>query len=137
MVKAYEKGSDIVLSKEFELIDFDCKCERPDCVSTLVDDVLVEGLTQLALVFPLIIVDSGFRCDAHNKEVGGSPTSFHKSGKAADIRSPFATPAMILKEANAIKCFEQGGAGLYNSFIHLDVRGARARWDFTNPFGGK
>lgn len=137
MVKAYEKGSDILLSKEFELVDFDCKCERPECITTYVDDVLVDGLTQLSLVFPLIIINSGYRCAAHNKEVGGEPTSFHMSGKAADVRTPFADPKEVLRAADGIKCFERGGGGLYNSFVHLDVRGSRVRWDKTNPFGGK
>lgn len=137
MVKNYEKGTDIVLSMEFDLADFDCKCKRPECSITLVDDNLVDGLTQLSLVFPIISINSGFRCVAHNKEVGGEPNSFHMSGKAADIHTPFASPKEILQAADAIKIFEQGGGGLYNSWAHLDVRGSRVRWDKTNSLGGK
>lgn len=33
-----------------------------------------------------IIVTSGFRCEKLNKVVGGSPTSQHRYGQAADIR---------------------------------------------------
>lgn len=33
-----------------------------------------------------VIVNSGYRCPALNKAVGGSKTSVHKSGWAADIR---------------------------------------------------
>lgn len=32
-----------------------------------------------------IIVNSGYRCDALNKAVGGSKTSYHRYGLAADI----------------------------------------------------
>lgn len=32
-----------------------------------------------------IIVTSGWRCVEHNAEVGGSPTSSHLSGRAADL----------------------------------------------------
>ena len=34
-----------------------------------------------------IIVTSGYRCDKLNKLVGGSKTSQHKTGQAADIRT--------------------------------------------------
>ena len=34
-----------------------------------------------------IIVTSGFRCDKLNSLIGGSKTSDHKNGRAADIRS--------------------------------------------------
>lgn len=34
-----------------------------------------------------IIVNSGFRCELLNKKVGGSKTSQHRYGKAADIQS--------------------------------------------------
>lgn len=33
-----------------------------------------------------VIVNSGFRCEKLNKLVGGSPTSAHKLGYAADIK---------------------------------------------------
>jgi hypothetical protein len=26
----------------------------------------------------------------------------------------------------------QGGLGLYNTFVHYDIRGTKARWDNTN-----
>lgn len=34
-----------------------------------------------------IIVNSGFRCELLNKKVGGSKTSQHRTGQAADIQS--------------------------------------------------
>ena len=34
-----------------------------------------------------IIITSGFRCEALNKLVGGSKTSHHRTGQAADIRT--------------------------------------------------
>ena len=33
-----------------------------------------------------IIINSGYRCVKHNKDVGGVPDSQHLKGKAADIR---------------------------------------------------
>lgn len=129
MVKSYEKGADIVLSKEFVSADFDCACERPECDTTLIDEVLVEGLTQLSLVYPLLIISSGHRCEKHNSEVGGAPGSFHVTGQAVDCHTPFASTQALFKEAEAIKCFAEGGMGLYSTWIHLDTRGYKARWN--------
>lgn len=40
-----------------------------------------------------IIVNSGFRCEALNKAVGGAPNSQHKTGEAADIETVKRNPA--------------------------------------------
>lgn len=43
-----------------------------------------------------VIVNSGFRCDALNKEVGGSTTSQHVKGEACDFVCPeFGVPKTI------------------------------------------
>lgn len=39
-----------------------------------------------------IIVTSGFRCDELNRLIGGSKTSQHRTGQAADIRTVIDTP---------------------------------------------
>jgi len=26
---------------------------------------------------------------------------------------------------------KEGGLGLYNTFVHYDIRGTKARWDYT------
>lgn len=39
-----------------------------------------------------IIVTSGFRCEELNRLVGGSKTSHHRTGQAADIRTIVDTP---------------------------------------------
>ena len=39
-----------------------------------------------------IIVTSGFRCEELNRLIGGSKTSQHRSGQAADIRTVIDTP---------------------------------------------
>ncbi|MEG1642085.1 MAG: D-Ala-D-Ala carboxypeptidase family metallohydrolase [Synergistaceae bacterium] len=33
-----------------------------------------------------IVINSGYRCSEHNKEVGGVKGSFHRRGLAADVR---------------------------------------------------
>lgn len=45
-----------------------------------------------------ILVSSGYRCPALNKAVGGSPTSDHMEGDAADFTSPgFGSPLNICR----------------------------------------
>ena len=48
-----------------------------------------------ALVGKPIIVSSGFRNEAVNRAVGGSKTSAHMSGLAADINCPGVSPAAL------------------------------------------
>jgi len=50
-----------------------------------------------------IIVDSGYRCPKLNMAVGGSSTSQHKTGEAADIRTVKDTPEENKKLYDLIK----------------------------------
>lgn len=50
-----------------------------------------------------IVVDSGYRCPKLNKAVGGSSTSQHKTGEAADIRTVKDTPEENKKLYDLIK----------------------------------
>lgn len=43
---------------------------------------------QLLSIYPLLQVSSARRSPAHNKRVGGSPTSWHMQGRAVDIVGP-------------------------------------------------
>lgn len=78
-------------------------------------------------------INSAYRSPEHNKRVGGSPNSQHLLGKASDITSRDYTPTQLyaiiegLIEDGRIK---QGGLGLYNGFVHYDIRGTKARWDY-------
>lgn len=129
MVKQYEKGKNLSLSDSFVLADFDCQCERPSCDVTLVDDALVEGLQTLSSYGGILRVNSGYRCPAHNKEIGGATNSFHMKGQAADVSGRLMVPILLYVKAEQIPCFRDGGIGLYSSFIHVDVRGHRTRWN--------
>jgi uncharacterized protein YcbK (DUF882 family) len=62
-------------------------------------------------------VSSGFRCNTHNKEIGGVDNSWHTKGKAADIYSSKAT----LKEIYdiAIKMFDEVIIYNKNGFVHV------------------
>lgn len=123
------------LTKNFSLHEFDCKDG-----SIMPDGVLV-NIKKLANNLQVIrnyiglpvIINSAYRTPSHNKKVGGSPTSQHLYGKAADIRvvgmSPEQLREIILELIKEGKILE-GGVGIYNNFVHYDIRGNRARWDY-------
>lgn len=131
MVKKYPKAIAAELTKNFLSTDFDCKCTHKFCTYTLVDTDLVDGLEELCDKFAKIDINSGYRCSVHNAEVMGKLGSQHLLGKAADVHTIFASVMEIYYCASKISHFECGGIGLYSNFLHLDVRGHKARWGNT------
>ena len=114
------------VSKNFKRSEFVCKC---GCGKYNADPKLVKSLQKLRdTIGTSIIINSACRCEAHNKAVGGVPNSQHVQGKAADIRVSDLTPKELAKFAEEIPDFNKGGIGTYNSFVHVDVRGTKARW---------
>lgn len=80
-----------------------------------------------------IKINSGYRSEAHNKDVGSVKTSQHVLGKASDICvKDIETDDLYLIIESLIEQGEmqEGGLGLYNSFVHYDIRGKRARWNY-------
>lgn len=75
-----------------------------------------------------VLVNCGYRSPAHNKKVGGAKNSYHVLGMAADIRPKNLTDLPRLQEL-ADKLNPVGGVGFYDTFVHVDVRPVRARWD--------
>ena len=72
----------------FEMREFACKCcgqlppSAEQNLQALVDHVLDPARERLGMP---ITVNSGYRCPAHNKAVGGVKNSQHLKGEAADI----------------------------------------------------
>lgn len=71
-------------------------------------------------------INSAYRSEAHNKAVGGSPTSLHKLGRAFDV----ALGVGVSRERLVALAKAAGftGIGHYDSFMHLDTGPART-WD--------
>ena len=79
------------LSPHFNLGEFLHLDRHPDNIPSLQDVVnITYGCHQLLeparLIVGPIIINSGFRCEAVNRKVGGVPSSQHLRGQAADIR---------------------------------------------------
>lgn len=76
-----------------------------------------------------ITVTSGTRCPAWNKAVGGSRKSKHLKGEAADIVVREMHPLEIMVLIPEVAQFDHGGVGVFDHFMHLDVRpNGPARW---------
>ena len=80
-----------------------------------------------------IKINSGYRSEAHNKAIGGVKSSKHTKGLAADIRvKDLETDDLYLLIESLIKQgdMQEGGLGVYDTFVHYDIRGTRARWNY-------
>ena len=64
-------------------------------------------------------ITSAYRCEKHNEKVGGSKTSAHMSGLAADVAISNSQNRLEFIRA-AIACGVKG-LGLHKSFIHVDI----------------
>ena len=84
-----------------------------------------------------IHINSGYRSASHNAAIGGVANSQHLLGKAADVTSKnFTAKDLVLIFERMIQegQLHEGGLGLYNGFVHYDIRGERARWNFSTKY---
>ena len=110
-------------SKHFSERELACKC----CGENKVVQKLLDKLEKLRLMIGKpIIVNCAYRCKKHNAEVGGVANSQHLLGTAADIRVVGIKPKELAAWAEKAG-FD--GIGTYGTFVHVDVRGTRARWN--------
>lgn len=112
------------LSTHFKSSEFACKC----CGLSDVNPALITMLEDIrTMVNKAVHINSGRRCEAHNKECGGKPHSQHLLGNAADIHVDGLTPKQLASVIEAQ--IHPAGMGVYQTFVHVDVRpGPRARW---------
>lgn len=114
------------ITPHFYRDEFQCKCQ---CGGDTVDVNLAKALNLLRLHFNKpVTINSGFRCKAYNKKIGGSKKSQHMTGKAADIKVKDVSARKVqlyLKDMYP----DRFGVGSYKRFTHLDVRsGGPVRW---------
>ena len=129
-VKTYAKGDHAMLSADFRVSEFACHgCGC--CDTVMVDEQLVTYLQQIRDHFgTAVTVNSGYRCAAHNKAVGGVGSSLHTKGMAADIAVKGIRPLEVARFAETIGV---KGIGLYETakdgfFVHIDTREKKGFW---------
>jgi len=122
------------MTKNFKKEEFNCKCgcDMPDDVYANITKVANQLQFLRDSLGKPIKINSGYRCPEHNLKIGGVTNSQHQFGKAADIVIK-ALPTNIVRQYidDFISDGEmlQGGLGLYETFVHYDIRGKKARWD--------
>ena len=117
------------LSKHFSRHEFACSCPN-DCGADVVDIELITVLENLRTHFNSpITINSGHRCIEHNIRVGGSLTSQHLTGRAADIVVKDVPPHEVATYLRATYP-DTYGIGEYDEqgFVHFDCRKTKARW---------
>lgn len=74
-----------------------------------------------------VTINSSYRCEEYNAEVGGAKNSKHLLGIAADIVVKSVEPKLVYQFLDSV--FPNSyGLGSYESFTHVDVRPNKARW---------
>ena len=128
VVKVYSKAKEgnVKLSKNFTVKEFVCS-DGTDTV--FISSALVNLLQKIRNHFgKAVIINSAYRTEAHNKSIGGATYSQHKYGLAADIHINGVTPKEIAAYVETLMP-SSGGIGIYKSFVHVDVRQVKSRWN--------
>jgi uncharacterized protein YcbK (DUF882 family) len=124
------------LTDNFDSFEFNCKD------GTIVPNELYSNMVELAKNLQVlrdelgkpVRINSAYRTPKYNKKVGGASKSQHLLCKAADIVVAGVTPLEVAETIERLikeKKMVQGGIGIYNTFTHYDIRGVKARWNFT------
>ena len=122
------------LTENFSLSEFECKCgcKMPKDVFENVKMLAIHLQTFRHTFNAPITINSSYRCVEHNRSVGGSVTSQHLLGKAADITIKGYTPDEVADKIELLHTENRNrtnGLGRYDNFCHIDIRPNYARWD--------
>ena len=131
--------NNIKLTKNFYLHEFSCHNGQK------VPKKYLENVKELASKLQTIrdvlnkpmYINSAYRPTEYNKSIGGAKRSQHLTASAADITVKGMTPKQVMRAVRKLVkngVIEQGGIGLYNSFIHIDIRSNPTKWDNSSLF---
>ena len=127
-VKIYSKAKNgnQQLAENFKVKEFACK-DGSDPIFISPD--LVEVLQKIRTHFgKAVTITSAYRTTKHNQSVGGAVYSQHLYGTAADIKVKGIKPKDVAAYAEKLLP-NTGGIGIYSTFVHVDVREKKSRWN--------
>lgn len=133
-IKQYSLAKDGArkLAPGFKVREFRCR-DGSDVV--MIDESLVMLLQCIREHFGKpVTITSGYRTGTHNTAVGGSKSSQHLLGKAADIQVADTTVEAVAAYAESLMP-DWGGVGRYpvkagraKGWVHVDTRPNKSRW---------
>lgn len=128
----YNYRDNTQLSQHFNVQEFKCKCGREHDIQ--INPELITNLEKLyeKLNCSKIIVTSGYRCEAHDRSVGGTGKGQHTVGNAADICCYGQDGQPISSKTVCCKAQDVGFGGIANItneyiYTHVDVRNGK-KW---------
>ena len=133
-IKQYSLAKDGAkrLSPAFKVREFRCR-DGSDVV--MIDQTLVVLLQAIREHFAqAVTIPSGYRPGPHHTPLGGSPSTQHLLGKAADIQVADTTVEAVAAYAESLMP-DWGGVGRYpvkagraKGWVHVDTRPNKSRW---------
>lgn len=127
------------LTKNFHRSEFDCKDGTR--VPVKYKNNLIKLATNLQVIRDdlnaPITISSGYRTEMHNRKVGGAKHSQHLTASAADLHQSKLNPLELYFR---IECLirlgkvDEGGVFLYDWGVHYDVRGVKARGNYSTLY---
>ena len=114
--------------KYFSESEFSCKCCGKNNAKHELKVMLDTAREEANIPF---VINSGCRCEKHNKTVGGRATSSHLNGTAVDLRVRNSRERHIILEALIYAGFKR--IGIADSFIHVDIdksKSQRVIWTY-------
>ncbi len=128
-VKVYSKKTEgnLKVSQNFKVREFAC-ADGSDIVLIAPDLVILLQAVRDHFGKP-VTINSGYRTVAHNKKIyNAASDSEHTKGCAADIKIAGIAPKAVAAYIETL-IPNSGGIGIYDTFVHVDTRSKRSRWN--------
>lgn len=113
-------------------------CGKNECKQELVDALELFRIRAAAwciarrVEFPGVFVNDAYRCAEYNASTpNAAKASQHVEGLAADIRVPGLSGIELETIARRVDGIHGIGRSDYASYLHVDVRPARAEWCYN------
>jgi len=101
--------------KYFQMREFECPCCGKNWMNYDTLALLDEARGRAGIPF---VITSGCRCEAQNNAIGGSSSSAHLVGRAADIRTTYSRERLRVVRGLLSVGFKR--IGIYSGHVHAD-----------------
>ena len=123
-------------TKNFKVSEFACHCGN--CENKIEQKIIdiAQKIRDKAGV--PIHINSGYRCPAHNKKVGGVANSKHTLGKAADLSCTIGAINLFvlicdMKTRGELPDLDYAILYIKKNFVHVDCGGTRSKFFEIRP----